>query len=64
MGFAAWFVGSPTGFAAGFVVDLLLRVVYALLSCLCLCLRPFGNDSLKTVGKKKVEKISVTLYKY
>ena len=54
MGFAAWFVGSPTGFAAGFVVDLLLHVVYALLSCLCLCLRPFGNDSLKTVGKKKL----------
>lgn len=37
VGFAAWFVGSPTGFAAGFVVDLLLHVVSALISCLCLC---------------------------
>ena len=57
MGFAAWFVGSPTGFAAGFVVDLLLHVVYAFLSCLCLCLclRPVGNVSLKTVGKKNCE---------
>ena len=48
-------MSSLTGFAAGFVVDLLLHVVYALLSCLCLCLRPFGNDSLKTVGKKNCE---------
>ena len=48
-------MGSPTGFAAGLVVDLLLHVVYALLSCLCLCLRPFGNDSLKTVGNRSCE---------
>ena len=30
-------MGTLTRFAAGFVVDLLLHVVYDLISCLCLC---------------------------
>ena len=32
-------MSSLTGFAAGFVVDLLLHVISALISCLCLCFR-------------------------